>query len=88
MKIHRRQAGLSLVSTLVAVALLGILVMGFSKMVKNNLKTSSKMQIDEDLEDLRQFVRLKSDCAATDAPFPSGCNSGTEVDAKQKNSGS
>ena len=74
-----RQEGMSIVSVMVAVGLLGIFSVLFLNVVKATLQAAKNIGDSADVENLRRYIRIGHDCNNTTAALPPSCPVGTSV---------
>ncbi len=82
MQFGKDNAGMSLVSVTMAMALAGITTTLLFSFLGNNLRVAHYRAIRADYELARQTIRSRIDCSQTIATRPSACESGGYVSAK------
>lgn len=76
------EAGVSLVSLLIAIAIMGIVFVGVSQSISNTLKTQKKFEEMSDMSELRRVLRSRVNCAKTKEVLGmswSSCNGATKI---------
>ena len=79
----RNERGFSIVSILAALAILGILAAMFSGMFSNQITMRKKIQTLDDLENLRNMIRIGIDCPNTTSSLPATCVANTLLAIKR-----
>ena len=74
---NRAQAGVSLMSVIVAMGIVAMLVPFFLDFANNTMNMANKQRIEADLEDIRMVIRGRFDCARTIAELTSAANTAT-----------
>lgn len=74
----KSQAGNSLISVLMGLAIIGIVIAIGSQFTDNQLAVLAKVKEKYDLIDVRNFVRFHMDCAKTKASY-GNCSPGKKV---------
>lgn len=70
----RRQDGMSLVSVMVALAVVGVLAMVAMQFASNSIKSAKAIERLGEQEDIRRLIRSRMDCAATKLKIGGGRN--------------
>lgn len=71
--------GVSLVTVMVAIGILGILVVQMSQYLSNLNASSNSLREKAELEELRQNIRARLSCVNTVAAMSATCSSGTAI---------
>lgn len=75
--------GFSLISLIVALAILGIMIPIFLRYMDNQNAISRKLELRGQREDLRNYIRLGIDCEQTKLTWPSPCKNGQIIELKR-----
>jgi type II secretory pathway pseudopilin PulG len=68
------EAGMSLISVMFGVAIVGILIAVINSLASNNMRASKMIERQGQMEDIRRLIRMRLDCAATKSHITSGKN--------------
>lgn len=79
-----RSAGMSMLVVMVSIGLMGLGMMIYIQYFKGQQQLTQKMTASQDLEGLRNYVRIKLDCLTTTSPVPAGCLSSTMKNVEAK----
>jgi type II secretory pathway pseudopilin PulG len=88
-KLILNNGGMSLVAVLVALGMLGILIVGFSKWFTSSLKGVGSIELRQSISNLQQSVKTRLDCSATlgvtgSSSLPLTCSDYSNVAIKDK----
>lgn len=82
----KSEAGMSLISILVAIGLTGILATIMGTIWTNSFKTQHRLELKGDIASAKSYIKSQLDCEATLTPMPS-CSSSTPVTLKKVGGG-
>ncbi|NRA67199.1 MAG: hypothetical protein HRU19_22135 [Pseudobacteriovorax sp.] len=71
---QRSNSGMSLISVMIATAILGVIVVAFMRMTTNTMKSTKSSQLKDDLVSMRRVIRDRVDCQQTLTPAVCGAN--------------
>ena len=82
-KTIRNERGFSIVSILAALAILGILAAMFSGMFSSQITMRKKIERLDDLENLRNMIRIGTDCTNTTSGWAATCTANLDIPIKR-----
>ncbi len=86
-KKYTHESGFNLIGIMFLVSIIGVLSAVYINLFSNNLAVTKKIEVKEELEDLRRYITVGTSLSKTKESLPTPCNADTIVSLKREKDG-